>query len=312
MQVPHHRHSANVYASGRLDRSHAERSDGVALARMLSDPTTVIVPIWRTRSLVDARDRARASMTTLAAFRACFGEAALERDAGLFLGRVAGTPHFGIDLSAMHEDELEARAEGLGRFVDLRGVGSLMAHDEASLLAYARGLAHWHARHRHCGVCGAPTRACEGGHLRRCSAVECDAAHFPRTDPAVIMLVSDGARVLLGRQRGWAEGVHSVLAGFVEPGESLEDAVAREVSEEVGLVVRDIVYHSSQPWPFPSSLMIGFRALTDPAEPTIDPDELESARWVEAAELRAGSDALRLPRADSIARRLITEWLAEQ
>src|SRR5690606_35249197 len=134
-----------------------------------------------------------------------------------------------------------------------------------ALLAYARGLVHWHVRHRFCPACGGPMQSAEAGHVRRCAGSSCGTQNFPRTDPAVIMLVSDGERAILGRQRVWPAGMHSVLAGFVEPGESLEDAVAREVLEEVGVAVSDVTYHSSQPWPFPASIMLGFyaRAASD-------------------------------------------------
>src|SRR5262249_49094954 len=145
-------------------------------------------------------------------------------------------------------------------FTDLRRVGPLLERFEGSLLAYARGITYWHQRHRFCGVCGAPTRSRDAGHVRVCLNETCKTQHFPRTDPAVIMLVHDGDRCLLGRQSVWPTGMHSTLAGFVEPGESLEEAVAREVREETAIEVTDVAYHSSQPWPFPSSVMLGFHA----------------------------------------------------
>ncbi len=139
----------------------------------------------------------------------------------------------------------------------------------------------------------------------------CATSHFPRTDPAVIMLVTDGERALLGRQKSWPQGQHSTLAGFVEPGESLEDAVAREVFEETRVVVGEVRYHSSQPWPFPSSIMLGFTAVARTSEITVDPSELEDARWFDRDWMLAhqDDDEFRLPRRDSIARRLIEDWL---
>jgi NAD+ diphosphatase len=170
----------------------------------------------------------------------------------------------------------------------------------------------WHARHRFCGVCGAPTESVEAGHVRRCTSPACGASHFPRTDPAVIMLVHDGDRALLGRQKIWPPGMYSTLAGFVEPGESLEETVAREVFEESGIRVAEVRYHSSQPWPFPASLMIGFHAAAASREIRMDQSELEDCGWFSRAELRDfGRQGKALPRADSIARRLIEDWLAQ-
>jgi NAD+ diphosphatase len=147
--------------------------------------------------------------------------------------------------------------------------------------------------------------------VRRCTGADCGQSHFPRTDPAVIMLVHDGERCLLGRKPGWPEGMHSTLAGFVEPGESLEEAVMREVLEETGVVVDEVAYHSSQPWPFPASLMLGFHARARCTAITVDPEELEHAAWFERGALlaQAEGDAFRLPRRDSIARRLVEDWL---
>lgn len=197
-------------------------------------------------------------------------------------------------------------AEG-ARFEELRPLAAQLDAHEAGLLAYARALTHWQHRHRHCGVCGsrsAPTRA---GHVMRCTNESCGAEFFPRIDPAIIVLVSDGDRALLGRQASWAPDRYSTIAGFVEPGESLEDAVAREVLEETAVVVRESRYHSSQPWPFPSSLMLGFEATAVPGSIARAGSELEVARWFTREEIAAG--AAILPPATSISRRLIERWL---
>ena len=193
-----------------------------------------------------------------------------------------------------------------GEFRELRFYGANMPADEANLLAYARALAIWRAQNRYCGTCGAPTRAVRGGHVMVCTREGCGKEQFPRIDPAIIVLVTDGERALLGRQASWPAGRYSTLAGFVEPGESLEDAVAREVYEESGVQVRDIVYHSSQPWPFPSSLMLGFMARTD-ADPVVRTDgELEDARWFTREEIANGTPAL--PTIHSISFGLIEDW----
>lgn len=195
------------------------------------------------------------------------------------------------------------------RPLGLREVGALLGDRDAGLLVHAVGLANWHATHLCCPRCGAPTESAKGGAVRRCPA---DASeHFPRTDPAVIMLVTDGAdRCVLGRQAGWPAGRFSTLAGFVEPGESAEAAVVREVAEETNLEVRDVRYRTSQPWPFPASLMLGFRAVcAGDAEPRVRDGELEDVRWFDRDELRAGSSLLPTP--VSIAWHLITEWVRD-
>jgi NAD+ diphosphatase len=217
-----------------------------------------------------------------------------------------GSDREGAVFARQCPDETHARA----RFVELRSVGVLLAAPEAGLAAYARALAHWAERHRFCGVCGGPTDAVEAGHIRRCR--ECAVDVFPRTDPAVIVLVTREDRCVLGRARRFPAGMYSTLAGFVEPGESLESALAREIYEEVGLEIEGATYRSSQPWPFPQSLMLGFRARARTEVLNIELDELEDARWFSRSELRdEGSRPVQLPNPDSIARYLIDEWLAE-
>jgi NAD+ diphosphatase len=195
------------------------------------------------------------------------------------------------------------------RLDDLRPLLALLPEDEASVLACARALQVWRVRHRHCGACGAPTRSGSAGHVLACTSSECGAQFFPRIDPAVIVLVSDGAHALLGRQAQWPAGRYSCLAGFVEPGESLEDTVVREVFEESGARVRRVRYFGSQAWPFPSSLMLGFRADATRGPLLLD-GELEDARWFTPGELDDPAGA-RLPPRHTIARRLIEDWYRE-
>lgn len=199
------------------------------------------------------------------------------------------------------------RDEG-ARLAGLREVAALLPPLEANVLAMATGMAVWHATHKHCGQCGAETVVDWAGHRRYCAG--CPREHFPRTDPAVIVLVTHGDRALLGRNPSWPRGFASVLAGFVEPGESLEDAVVREVKEEAGIDVSPdaVEYQSSQPWPFPASIMLGFtaEATTDELHP--DPEELADAYWYTRDELAHG--AVNLPPSLSISRRLVDEWLA--
>ena len=200
--------------------------------------------------------------------------------------------------------------ESLGTFVDLRSVGWGVPRPEASVLAHARGLMHWRQRHKFCGVCGNACEVKSSGHVMQCTV--CNTQHFPRTDPAVIMLVHRRrprpARAFDPFPRAT---MYSTLAGFVEPGETLEEAVRREVLEESGIQVGDVHYHSSQPWPFPGNIMLGFYAEGLTEEITIDPEELKDARWFTRDEMRnCEQHGFALPRVDSIARRLIEDWLA--
>lgn len=203
-------------------------------------------------------------------------------------------------------------ADSGGRFDHLRTAIATIPAWQAGLLAYAAGLLAWHERSRFCGVCGAPADARHSGHRRVCSDPECGAIFFPRTDPAMITLVRRGERALLARQPTWTEGMLSTLAGFVEPGESLEQAVAREVAEEVGLPVVETRYHASQPWPFPHTLMIGYRTEVGDGEVVLG-YELEEARWFTREELRdaIGRGTVVLPLPLALSRTLIDSWLEE-
>jgi len=204
--------------------------------------------------------------------------------------------------------------------IDLRAAAATWPAFESSVFAQARAVLHWHARHRHCGVCGGELQFVRAGWLGRCA--QCGSEHYPRTDQAIIAAVTDGRRLLLGRQNGWPPKRYSVLAGFVEPGESLEQTVAREVLEESGVRVHACRYLASQPWPFPGSLMLGFLALAHPDTPVAG-DELEDVRWFDVDQVRAGlARDWATPMADdepgialsppiSIARWLVECWLAE-
>ena len=274
-----------------VDRDAARREDQDALDQAWADARVLVVHDGR--ALV--ADDGQPELVLVDAVDAPDGER-------LYLGRDDTSSYFAV--AGPLPRRLGARPQGL------REVGALLGDRDAGLLTHAVGLANWHATHTHCPRCGAPTESVKGGAVRRCTADGTE--HFPRTDPAVIMLVTDGAdRCVLGRQAIWPTGRYSTLAGFVEPGESAELAVVREVAEETGVAVRDVVYRGSQPWPFPSSLMLGYRAVCDPdAQPHARDGELEDARWFTAAELRAGGGLL-LPTPVSIAWHLITDWLTE-
>jgi NAD+ diphosphatase len=224
----------------------------------------------------------------------------------VFLGLMKETPLFA--------DHLGSALPERGHAAGLREAATELPADEAALAAYAGSLLAWHRRHRFCANCGAPTEPRDGGHERVCP--ECGAHHFPRTDPVVIVRVTDGADgLLLGRQARWPEGRFSLLAGYVEPGETLEEAVRREVLEESGVALDSVAYVASQPWPFPGSLMLGFSALAERGSPAPGDDELAEVRWFEREEVQRaarGEGPLMLAPPYSIARRLIDAWLVER
>jgi NAD+ diphosphatase len=290
----------NTFAGGALDRAHERRTDAEWLAERLADAASRAVVATADGVLVHGA--APAFVPLAAALADGGGDPVL-------LGVDERGAVFAVDPGA-------ERAAGMASGAALRGLRDVAAEAgqaDGGLLAYAVALLNWHRRHGFCANCGAPTRSAEAGHVRACP--RCGAQHHPRTDPVVIMTVhdADGDRLLLGRQPSWPDGRYSALAGFVEPGESLEEAVAREVREEAGVEVAAPEYVASQPWPFPSSLMLGFFADYAGGEASVRDHELEDVRWFARAELegiRAGTiDGLHLPPPIAIARRLIDEWL---
>lgn len=296
----------NAYTGSPLDRAGHRRDDADWIAEALADPETLFAPVWRSRSLMKGIESGKPEAVLLTG-----GAAEAVRMAGgpwAFLGFWEGKPVFTVDCSGA-EDPLPLLPDGMGGFADLRQVAGLLPPGEASVLAHARGLMHWRTRHRFCGVCGAECAPRSAGNVMVCTG--CNAQHFPRTDPAVIMLVVRGDSCLLGHSHRFPNtAMYSTLAGFVEPGESLEEAVRREVQEETGVLVGDVLYHSSQPWPFPASIMLGFHAEGLSEAITIDPEELKDARWFSRDQLRdPAAHGFSLPRIDSIARRLIEDWL---
>jgi NAD+ diphosphatase len=287
----------NVFAGPYLDRASHRRSDEAWFADALADDRSRVVPVWNSRSLIAGSDP-RAVFLELDAVPAEQRSLA----ALILLGRFHDVNLFAYEIESVHPPQY---ADG-ARFEDLRLVASLLPRDEAGLLGYARALVAWRRRHRFCGTCGTATIPTRGGHVLICTNPTCRHEQFPRLDPAIIVLVSDGERALLGRQASWPLGRYSTIAGFVEPGESLEDAVEREVLEETGVQVDTIEYHSSQPWPFPASLMLGFsaRALTDVIARR--DDELEDARWFTRDQVASGVPVL--PPQQSISFSLIEHW----
>jgi NAD+ diphosphatase len=288
----------NVFSGPYIDRLAPARRDPGALSGALEDPAARIVPVWRSRSYVRRDDAVSACLLEPAACGPVLGKP----EELILLGRFRGVPTLVLELGGETPPELP----GGGEFVDLRRAGAVLDFEEAGLLAYARAMISWRNRHRFCGRCGARNRALQAGHVMACTAPGCDSQVFPRLDPAVIVLVTDGERALLGRQASWPAGRYSTIAGFVEPGESLEDAVRREVLEETGVRVGALRYHSSQPWPFPASLMLGFIAQAASHAIHLGDDELEDARWFSRGEIAAGTP--KLPPPQSVSYRLIEDW----
>lgn len=283
-----------------LNRAHNRRKDEKWVEERLRDRDTRFLPVWQSKLLVC--DGEAASPVELA-----WAEVEPFANGGevFFLGERNGRCYFAVEITGTPAD-----IGVFGKFRDLRALGPLLTREDGALLAYAKTLTYWHGRNRFCGACGSRSKTAEGGQIRVCTNADCGALHFPRTDPAIIVLIRSGARCLLGRQVGWPDRMYSVIAGFVAPGESAEAAVVREAMEETGLKLRDINYHSSQPWPFPCSLMLGFTAEAEAESICLGDRELEEARWFTREEIRADveSGAMKLPSRISISYHLIEDW----
>lgn len=319
------RHAETVtFGGSSLDRAAELRGNADAIAMAKSDPTARAILIWRGKPLIH---RARpASLMRVPMDHAACAEA--DRDAAVFLGREDGAPRFALDVSAWAPNDLDPTA--LGGFLDpteqhhpacasdevfaeLRRTMTWLSPRDAELAATAKAIFEWHDTHQFCAKCGAASQMEQAGWQRICPS--CGAHHFPRTDPVVIMLITHGNAVLMGRSPGWPDGMYSLLAGFVEPGETLEAAVRREVFEEAGVRVGHVEYLSSQPWPFPASLMFGCRGEALSSDITIDPHEIEDAIWITREEMLAifaGEHQTILPaRKGAIAHFLLDNWLAD-
>ena len=288
------------YADGEFDRAAEWREDAAWLSARLAEPASRIYPIWRHR-FIFAEDRPVALAPETARKLADLSQTVL-------LGLIEETAHFTLNISSLSEDGLANALDGAAH--DLRDVAMHLSDRTAAMLAFGRGMSVWHGDHEFCGRCGGPTRAERAGHARRCLAKDCGRLHFPRTDPAVITLVIDGERCLLARRATISIPRFSTVAGFVEPGETLEDAVRREVAEEVGVKTGPVLYRASQPWPFPSSLMMGFWARALDPRIKVDGEEISEAAWFTRGEIdrAVAADEIILPPEDSISRRLVEDW----
>src|ERR1700733_2007154 len=288
----------NFFSGPYIDRREEAREEPGWLEAALADPATLYLLAKGTTQLVQTKPEPRIEFVTRD--HPVVGE--VEPRQFILLGWFRGTRCVLIELEPEQSVSLPPNAT----FEELRPLSPLLRGDEAGLLAYTRALTIWRSRQKFCGVCGYATVPERAGHVIRCTNPTCGHEFFPRIDPAIIVLVTDGERALLGRQASWPPGRYSTIAGFVEPGESLEDAVLREVREETGVRVQRVDYHSSQPWPFPSSLMLGFHAQAEPGAQIEVGGELEDARWFTRAELAAGTPLL--PPTHAISYRLIASW----
>ena len=295
-----------MFAGGRLDRAAERRSDAEWLARQLASDDARFLALWRLRPLVKLGEPLGLAWARRDLLAACPGS----DPTPILLGVNGDVAHFAVDLSGLEKPESELGLRGVAEFHEARAAAARLSGEDAANVAMARALAAWHDTHRFCGACGAKTRPERAGWMRRCDS--CDREHFPRTDPVVIAAVVRGDRCLLGRQPGWPERMFSALAGFVEPGESLEEAVRREIREEAGIEVGAVRYHATQPWPFPHSLMIGCIAEGLSEEISLHDRELGAARWFTRDELRAalsGSGPFSLPGPVAIAHHLIRAFV---
>ena len=302
--------SPNTFANNPLNRMSTARSNPEWVADQLAKPGARIVPFWQLKPLIAlAPDGLIHAPAWISADRAeNFPGSGL-----IFLGMQAdGTACFAKNLAAGDDDRPDLH-DAINKFVDLRTITPNLNDDDAAILAQARAMMEWHRSHRHCGVCGHATDMRDGGYKRACP--DCGREHFPRTDPVVIMLVIDGDRALLGRGHTWPEGRYSALAGFLEPGETFEEAVRREIMEEAAIAVGRVSYHSSQPWPWPMTLMIGCMAEATTTEITIDPNELQDARWFDRDRCQAAlrddpAAGFSAPPPLAIAHQLLKAWVA--
>lgn len=301
-----------------LDRADHLRSDDAALNRLRNDPNNRALPFWCMKPLFDLTDDG----PRLAWLSATDDLITGAPDPSSLLGvDDRGVAHFAADVSHIAPpdehpaDFVDQRTLDLSdtrKFIDLRAIMGDLQYAESGVAASAKGMFEWRATHRFCAKCGQPNAVAAAGWRMDCTI--CGGQHFPRTDPVVIMLILDGDNVLLGRQSFWPEQMYSLLAGFMEPGETIEDAVRRETMEEAGVPVAEVRYVVSQPWPFPSSLMIGCAGRATSTELNIDTKELEHARWATKEEVRAGlegrSDWLAPARKGAVAQMILSAWVA--
>ena len=294
----------HVYAGNPLNRGERQRRDERWISARAVDPDSRFLPLRELNILVSGDGLAWVGVDDLAGLGV--------EAAPVFLGLMDDRAHFAIDVSGLAGAASQLEAGDEKRFEDARAVAGYLSGPDAGIVAQARAQIDWHTRNRYCSVCGHESEPKRGGQKRQCR--NCQTEHFPRTDPVVIAVVSDGDRCLLGQSRGRLRRMrmYSALAGFVDQGESIEEAVAREVMEEAGLRIANVRYHSSQPWPFPSSLMIGCHADAVTTEISMDEEEMTDVRWFDREEvlgaLEGTNPELAVPQSLAIAHHLIKAW----
>ncbi|HEY4344598.1 MAG TPA: NAD(+) diphosphatase [Parvibaculum sp.] len=301
----------NIFANNPLDRASYRRADKDWVAAQIADASSLFVPFYRLSPFVLPEEKPSAGKDVGWLKMGLLRELAGPEPLIVFLGiNKRGKSLFAADVSGLKDHENHPALKGLGAFEDLRGLAMAgeITPSELAIMAQGKSMIDWHLRHGFCSVCGNRTEMSEAGYKRACPS--CKAEHFPRTDPVVIMLATHGDTCFLGRQKIWPKGMHSALAGFIEPGESIEEAVARELHEEAGLTTASVSYHSTQPWPYPSSLMIGCMAVAENDTFEIDGIELSEGRWFTRDEVKAvlagkGDGSFWLPPPFAIAHQLV-------
>jgi NAD+ diphosphatase len=299
------------FAGNPLNRASEKRTDAKWIESQRRDPSTLILPMRRLEPFLFGPETSSPPIE-LGLIRSEIADSIAGDDAiSIFLGLDGDRAIFALDVSDAGEPAKTGPLAGLGHFRDARTAASMVSIKDAALIAQAKAMIDWHQRHGFCPRCGAPTKLMDAGYRRLCGT--CNAEHFPRVDPVVIMLAIEGEACLVGRGKLFPAGMFSALAGFVEPGETIEEAVRRELMEEASVKVGEVTYYATQPWPFPSSLMIGCFAKAENREVKADENELAEVRWIErrvARELIEGKqvDGLRVPPPIAIAHHLIRTW----
>lgn len=307
----------NIFANNPLDRASYRRANKEWVAAQIADPTSLFVPFHKLSPFVLPEEKPSMGKDVGWLKMGLLRELAGPDPVMVFLGiNRRGKSLFAVDVSGLKNPDDHPALKGLGAFEDLRGLAMAgeITPSELAILAQGKSMIDWHRRHGFCSVCGTATEMSEAGYKRSCPS--CKAEHFPRTDPVVIMLSTFEDKCFLGRQKIWPKGMYSALAGFIEPGESIEEAVARELHEEAGLSTASVSYHSTQPWPYPSSLMIGCMAVAENDAFKIDGIELSEGRWFTREEVKAviegkGDGSFWLPSSFAIAHQLVKTF-AEQ
>ena len=299
------------FAGNPLNRASEKRTDSSWIESKRHDPSSLVLPMWRLAPLL-LEQKLTAEQPELGLLRPAIVDSLASAEAPcIFLGLDGDVAVFALDVSDRADPSKDGPLAGLGHFVEARAAAQAVSMRDAAIIAQAKAMIDWHQRHGFCPRCGAATKLVDAGYRRLCG--ECKAEHFPRTDPVVIMLATDGDACLVGRGNHFPRGMFSALAGFVEPGETIEEAVRRELMEEASVRVSEVTYYATQPWPFPSSLMIGCFAKAESRDAKADDIEIAEVRWIERSVARGlingkRMDGIMVPPPIAIAHHLIKAW----